>query len=344
MAPVRIAVLGAGLIGRRHAEAVAAEPEAALAAVVDPSEAGRAVAAERGVAWYPGFDAMLRAERPEAAIIATPNRMHVEHGLDVISAGIPAIVEKPLADDVPGATRLVEAAEAAGIPLMVGHHRRHNPLVRAAKEAIAAGRIGKVVAAQAICWFFKPPEYFDAEWRRLPGAGPVFLNLIHDVDLLRLLCGEVRSVQAMESNAERGHAVEDTAAILLRFAGGALGTVSVSDTVVSPWSWEFTSGENPVHTQTAESCCLIGGTSGSLSVPSLDLWHHANRPSWWEPIGCDRLPVTQGDPLRLQVRNLCRVVRGTEAPVAPAREGLETLKVIAAVKAAAATGRTVTLA
>ena len=165
------------------------------------------------------------------------------------------------------AARLVEAAEAAGVALLTGHHRRHNPLMRQAKEAIDSGRLGQIVAVHGICWFYKPDDYFDAEWRRKKGAGPVFLNLIHDVDNLRYLCGDVVAVQAQETNALRGNEVEDAAVILLRFASGVLGTVNVSDEIVSPWSWELTSGENPAYTHTAESCYQIGGTRGSLTDP-----------------------------------------------------------------------------
>ena len=64
-----------------------------------------------------------------------------------------------------------------------------------------------------------------------------------------------------------------------------LGTISVSDTVVSPWSWELTSGENPAYPHTGETCYTVGGTLGSLSIPHLDLWRNPAEPSWWEPIG-----------------------------------------------------------
>jgi predicted dehydrogenase len=88
---------------------------------------------------------------------------------------------------------------------------------------------------------------------------------------------------------------------------------------------------------------MIGGTRGSLTVPSLDFWHHPKKPSWWEPIARDRLSVAAEDPLSLQIRNLCEVVRGRAEPVVTGREGLKTLKVIAAVKEAAASGQPVTL-
>ena len=134
-APVSLAVIGAGLIGRRHVDHVQGGLCAELAAIVDPSDAGRAFAAEQDARWYPSIAAMLAEIRPEGVIIATPNRMHVEHGLQAIAAGITALVEKPLADDFAQATRLVEAAEYAGVALLTGHHRRHNPVIQAAKRA-----------------------------------------------------------------------------------------------------------------------------------------------------------------------------------------------------------------
>jgi predicted dehydrogenase len=199
------------------------------------------------------------------------------------------------------------------------------------------------MSVQGTCWFFKPDDYFDSPWRRQKGAGPVFLNLIHDVDLLRYLCGDVVAVQAAESRGLRGHEVEEVAVILLHFASGTLGTVNVSDAIQAPWSWEFTSGENSAYTHTPETCYTIGGTGGSLSVPYLDLWHHPAKADWWTPLEREHVPVVHEDPLGLQIANFCGVIRGTAQAVVPAREGLKTLKVIAAVKQAAATGKLVRL-
>ena len=216
-------------------------------------------------------------------------------------------------------------------------------MIQAAKRAIEAGHLGQVLAVHAMCWFFKPDDYFDIAWRREKGAGPVFLNLIHDVDNLRYLCGEVASVQALESNAVRGNAVEETAVILLRFASGALGTVTVSDGVVAPWSWELTTGENPDYPRTSEGCYQIGGTHGALSIPQLDLWRNKDKRSWTQPIAPERLTYERQDPLRLQVRQFCKVIRHEEAPLVSGRDGLETLRVIDAVKRSAATGQIIRL-
>ena len=339
--PVRLAVMGAGLIGRRHIQHVCAEPEAELIAVVDPSEAGREVAAQSGAPWHASLRDLLATERPDGVVIATPNQVHVENALEAVAAGIPVLVEKPIADDPVEGERLVAAAERAGVPILVGHHRRHNPIMRAAREIVASGRLGRIVAVNALFWLYKPDAYFDLSWRREPGAGPVFLNLIHDVDNLRYLLGEVVAVQAVDSNAVRGHQVEETSAIILQFASGALGTVSVCDTVVAPWSWEMTTGENPAYPQADEACYLLAGTAGSLSLPKLEVWTNAGKPGWWEPLHRTRTGVAPQDPLILQIRHFCEVVRGNETPLVSGREGLRTLEVVAAIKQAAKTGQRV---
>jgi predicted dehydrogenase len=338
MAPVKLAVVGAGLIGKRHAEHVAACREAMLSGVVDPSPVGREVAAALGAPWLPSFEAMLAADRPDGVIIATPSQMHVRNGLEAVAAGLPAIVEKPIADDVASAMQLVEAAERAGVPLLVGHHRRYNPMIQKAKAIIDSGRLGQVLALHGQFWLMKPDDYFEPAWRREKGAGPVFLNLIHDVDLFRYLCGEIVAVQAMESNAVRGNAVEETAVILLRFASGTIGTVTVSDSVVAPWSWELTTGENPVYPRQDQFCYQIGGTHGSLSIPQLEVWSNPGKRSWWEPLTRERVPFAPEDPLAVQVRHFCAVIRGEAQPIVSGREGLNTLKVIEAVKRAASAG------
>src|SRR5215470_17577880 len=139
---IRLSVMGAGLIGRRHIEHVLARPEASLASIIDPMPAARALAQSLGVAWYPRFQDMPREDRPEGIVVATPNQMHVANGMACIDAGIPVLIEKPIADDVAGAESLVDTAERRGVPLLVGHHRRHNPMIQRAKAEIDSGRLG----------------------------------------------------------------------------------------------------------------------------------------------------------------------------------------------------------
>ncbi|MEW5980070.1 MAG: Gfo/Idh/MocA family oxidoreductase [Acidobacteriota bacterium] len=336
---VKIAVLGAGLIGKSHIQHILAEPEAELAAIVDPAPIGRSMAEEKGVPWYPSLADLLSERKPDGVIVATPNQLHLLQGMEAVAAGLPALIEKPLTDDVASATKLVEAAEAAGVALLVGHHRRYNPMVWRAKEIIESGRLGRIVAVHNFQWSMKPDDYFNVSWRREKGAGPIFINLIHDMDLLRYLCGEVTSVQAFESNAVRGFPVEDTAVVLLRFANSALGTVTVSDTIAAPWSWELTTKENPAYHLTDQSCYFIGGTHGSLAIPKLDVWNFKDKRSWWEPIYVERFQFEFEDPLRLQIRHFCRVIRGQEQPLVSGREGLSSLTLTEAVKEATRTGK-----
>ncbi len=333
----RLALAGAGLVGRQHADAIAQVTGVRLVAVADPT--GEAWTRERGLAWYADIDALIAAERPDGLIVATPNHTHVETGLAAVAAGIPALIEKPVADTVAEAARLVEAGREAGVPLLAGHHRRHNPLIRAARARIEAGEIGRAVAAQATCWLYKPDEYFDVGWRTQAGAGPVFINLIHDVDLMRHLVGEVQAVQASTRNVLRGHAVEDTAAAILHFANGALGTVSVSDTVVSPWSWELTAAENPAYPVTDQTCYLIGGTHGSLSLPGGTGWTQEEPRGWWEPIRAARPGLRRAHPLEAQITHFARVIAGEEEPLVSAEEGMRSLAVIEAIGRSAQSGQ-----
>ncbi|MDP2733338.1 MAG: Gfo/Idh/MocA family oxidoreductase [Hoeflea sp.] len=341
--PVKLAIAGTGAIGKRHAEAIAVSPDAVLHSIVDPSDDGRAYAIRIGAEWHASLTALFEAGRPDGVIIATPNQIHVANALKCIAAGVPALIEKPLATDVEAARDLVASGERAGVPLLVGHHRRHNPLIALAKKHIADGHLGTVVAVHGMFWLFKPDEYFDTQWRREPGAGPVFLNLIHDIDLLRHLIGEIVSVHALTSNAVRGNAVEETAALVFRFDNGALGSFSLSDTIVAPWSWELTAVENPAYPATGQSCYFIGGTHGSMELPNGRVWTNAGARSWWEPISAASYPVSREDPLVCQINQFIRVIRGEEPPLAPASEGLNTLRVIDAVQRSARSGLAVTL-
>lgn len=341
---VRIAVAGAGMIGQAHVRRILDEPAAKLAAIVDPSPQAQALAAELQVPHLADLDEALRTIRPDGVVIATPNRLHVPQGLVAVAAGVPMLLEKPIADELEAADELVAAAEARAVPILVGHHRRHSPLVQRARAVVEGGRLGRIVAVSGLCLFRKPQPYFEGAgaWRTQPGGGVVLINLIHVIDDLRNICGDIVAVQAVASNATRGFAVEDTAAILLTFASGALGTLILSDAAAAPWSWELTAGENKAYPQTDQACYLVAGTAGSLSVPRLDVWSHEGD-GWWTPIRAERSFVPEADPLTLQMRHFCAVIRGETAPLLDGRGGARTLAATLAVTRAAATGGTVRL-
>ena len=145
------------------------------------------------------------------------------------------------------------------------------------------------------------------------------------------------------SPSRRGFENEDLSAAILRMENGAIGTLTVSDSVVSPWSWEMTSGEYPVYSSTAQSCYMLGGSEGSLSVPDLTLWRHDGGRDWWKPITATVEPRDASDPLINQIAHFAAVIAGEEQPLVSGDEGLKTLQVIEAIQKAARTGETETI-
>jgi predicted dehydrogenase len=345
--PVRIAVAGAGLIGQRHIEEIEASGAAQLAAIVDPFPAAQEVADKFGVALHGSLAELFEADEPDGIILATPNQLHVDGGLECVAAGVPVIVEKPIGDTVEGATRLVEAAEAAGVPLLTGHHRNYSSIMATAREVVAGGALGSIVAVVGTALFSKPDDYFEVGggWRRQPGGGPILLNLIHEVNNLQALVGDVVRVQATTSNATRGFDVEDTAAMVLTFANGALGTFLLSDAAASPRSWEQTSQENTSYaTYPDEDCYHLAGTRGSLSVPTMRLTVYEGERSWWQPFETSTVDLERSDPLANQIEHFAAVIRGEAVPICSGRDGLKTLLVVDAVVESARTGQPVDLA
>lgn len=343
-ASVRISVVGAGLIGIRHVEEIVASDCAELASIVDPGPAGPAVADKFGVVCHQTLAELFERDKPDGIILATPNQLHVEGALACIAAGVPVIVEKPLADTIEGAVRIVEAGESAGVPVLTGHHRNYSPIMARARETIRSGVLGDLVAVVGTALFHKPDDYFTVGggWRTQPGGGPILLNLIHDVNNLLSLVGDIVRVQAVTSNATRGFAVEDTAAMIFTFANGALGTFLLSDTAASPRSWEQTSGENTSYDSFPdEDCYHIAGTRGSLSVPTTRLRVYEGERSWWAPLTSSVVDLDRSDPLANQIAHFAAVIRGEQQPICSGRDGLTTLKVVDAVVEAARTGRPV---
>ncbi len=340
----RLAVVGYGLIGQHHAAIINHTPGLLLVGVADDRPERRVAAEMLGCPVHADLATLLAAESPDGVVLATPTSVHAEQALDCIKAGVPTLIEKPIAASVTEARRITAAATATNLPVLIGQHRRYNGIIESATDALASGVVGTIRAIQATCWLAKPDSYFQAgPWRQARGFGPVSINLTHDIDLLRVLCGEVESVQAMTVASQRGHANEDLAVALLRFESGAMGTLSVADGIAAPWSWEMTARENPAYPYTASSCYLIGGTEGSLSLPDLTLWRHADRPDWKTPIEPRTLAHESGDPFHRQMEHFAAVVQGKTAPAVPAIEGLKSLAVIEAILESARTRSVITI-
>ena len=341
MQPVRLLLIGAGVIGRTHIDRIGRDPHLALAGIAEPSAAGKALAEQLGVPWAASHLELLDRTQAQGAIVATPNASHVGMAIDCLERGVAALVEKPVADTVTEALALVQAQQRTGVPVLVGHHRRHNPINTRARSIVQDGRLGRVVTANVMCTVLKPDAYFDAAWRRQPGGGPVLINLIHEIDMLRFLCGEITEVQALSSNAVRGFAVEDTAAAVLRFASGALGTVVLSDAAASPWCWDFCAAEQDQYPRQDVQSHFIAGTHGSLSLPDLALWNYRGERSWHAEMTLEKTFVHKADAYSRQLQHFAAVIEGREAPLCSAVDGLRTLQATLAVAEAARSGQAV---
>ena len=138
MPRVRIAVIGTGAFGQRHIAYLKRERVAEIVAVADPSAAAADYARAEGLRHFADYRDMLDEVGPEGAIIASPNALHVPMGLACAERRVHMLVEKPLADTVEAARDLSGAAERAGVALLVGHHRRYNPVIEKARELVAS--------------------------------------------------------------------------------------------------------------------------------------------------------------------------------------------------------------
>jgi len=339
---IGIAVIGAGAIGRTHIDTLVSMERARagglrLAAVVDPAPPGKTTAEAREVPCLPDVASLIQSGLARAAIVATPNETHLPISAALLKSGVPVLLEKPVAESLESALQLIKLAEETLVPLLVGHHRRHNPIIKAAHEAIHEGRIGDLVMATVTCSLAKTPSYFEAAWRRTPGAGgPLLINLVHEIDLLRHFFGEVASVQAITSNARRSFPVEDTAAVALSFVKGGLATLCISDAATGPWAWDLSAGENPMrfpaHDVTAHH---YAGSRAGLSLPDLTLWEPEGEPDWTRKLKLSKLSIQPADPYTEQLLHFAELVRHGGSPLVSARDATANLMVLDAIRSAA---------
>src|SRR5581483_6119314 len=189
MAPARIAVIGGGAIGLKHIDVLSpGSKDYVLCAIADPAPMGAEAARQRGVPHFAAYEEMFDKAKPDGVVVAVPNQLHLEVGLACVARKVPMIMEKPVADTLAAAVKLVDAATRENVPLLIGHHRRYNPIMRKAAQMIRDGAVGRVVAVSAMWLGHKPEDYFTIGWRREKGAGPVLINAIHDIDCLRMMC------------------------------------------------------------------------------------------------------------------------------------------------------------
>ena len=301
--PVRVGVVGTGALGFHHARLLKTSDGAELVGIYDlnPTRAAQ-VAAELETTAYPSLDALL--DRVEAATVVVPTPAHVDVGLAVLTRGLPALIEKPLADTLPGAERLVRAAAEHGAALQVGHVERFNRAVRAAAS------------------YLDEPRFLQSE--RLAPFQPrgtdvaVILDLmIHDLDLvLELVRSEVAEVRATGVPILTPHV--DIANARVEFGNGAVAVITASR----------------VSRERTRKLRIFQPTG----YFSLDLaqgnGHFYRLKSGWQGFGATRieeivehvrLEAPEAEPLKLELESFLRAVRGDGEIVVTGAAGLQAL-------------------
>ena len=258
MEKIGVAVIGAGLLGERHARVFAEIPAAELVAVVDiREERARAVAEKHGAAWYVDYDEMLHHTGVDAVSVATPDHLHRDPVVASFRAGKHVLTEKPLSTNLSDAVAMLQAAQGTGLVFMVNFSQRFLAEYAWIKRTIDAGHIGAPLMAQSLKHDqISVPTGMIRGWS--PETSPIFFMTSHDMDLIHWFFGsepaEVSAYATSKVLTGSGFATPDGIQAVVRHAGG--------ETALYHSSW--------IHPLTfptiAESRMEILGERGMLSL------------------------------------------------------------------------------
>lgn len=279
---INLVVIGAGLIGPRHCQHIFNRSDCKLWAVIDRSANGPLVAEKFNCLLFVNIDEMIQycgdnnVPFPHGAIVATPNHSHIPIGLQLAQHNIHLLIEKPLSDSIYDCKTIIDYCHQKHLKLLIGHHRRFNPVIVRTKQKLA--RIGTPIAVQGSWCIKKNYDYYLSKaWRvtAATGGGNLLINLIHDLDLLICLLGPIEKVYAEPLMKQRLFEVDEGAVLTLSFASGCKGTFICSDNVISPFNFESGTGENPTVPKfnDLQGFYRIFGSKGTLSVPDLTVYH-----------------------------------------------------------------------
>jgi len=226
--PIRIALIGAGRMGRTHLDALQRAEGLSVAAIVEPVASVRESVAARGYRTEASVDALLDQAGFDAVLIAAPSDQHLELVLRFAGAGIPMLCEKPVGIGTAEAEQALAAVQRAGIIFQVGYWRRFVPELRALRHRIAAGALGEIVQVSCHQWDAESPS---AEFRAHSGGIAVDMG-VHEFDQTRWLTGQDVAWLTAASGAGGAQAGRDpdVAVILAQLTGGAAATVSLGRT------------------------------------------------------------------------------------------------------------------
>ena len=315
---MRVAVLGLGSMGRRHAANAIALGHEVRGFDPDP-DACADLAGHGGLAFGSEQEAL---ERCDTAVVASPTALHLRHAAQALGAGCHVLVEKPLADRVGRLEELCALARAQRLVFAVAQNLRYHPAVVAARGLLARGAIGRPILASAIgaspLVDWRPGRDHRAGYAADAASGGVVFDWVHEIDMLAFLLGPPRATGAVaENSGTLGLASEESACLLMRHPGGTLSTVALS-----------------YLGRPERRACEIIGDAGRLEV---DI--PARRLSRWDSAGMLVEHVNYGgihaDDYALELKDFLAATTGASVPACSAEEGLAVLREVLALRAAA---------
>ncbi len=308
----RVGVIGAGSIGKTHIRAWQANGVTPVAfADANPAALGAVIAEYGGEGYADGLD-LISADTIDIVSICTPPRFHADLAMAALDAGIAVLCEKPMARTLVEAERMAAAVERTGTLLSVGFCHRFQPQIETLKAMIDRGELGTVMSfrnrfaghkADAATTWFSNPE--------LAGGGVLADTSIHSIDLFRFLVGDAAGVAAMTSTRETDLGptleVDDTAAMLLQTADGAIGVIESS--------WRTPAGEWTL---------AVHGTKGTavMDYGTMALRVSKDGTTWEE------VPVEPGDRFAREFAHFLACWRGDASPRVTAADGLAANRIL----------------
>lgn len=234
---IGVGIIGCGAISKMHIASYRDIPETEIRAVASKSEASaRKKGEELGVPWYTGYNELLARDDIQLVSVCTPSGAHAEPCIAAAKAGKHVVVEKPLDVTLERIDAIIEECGRNGVKLNCIFNNRYRPGNIFFKKAIDQGRFGRLINANMSVRWYRTPEYYKlSSWHgkaALDGGGALMNQSIHYVDLLLWFAGEVESLHAYKDALLHSYIdVEDTAAAVVRFKNGAIGTVLATTSV-----------------------------------------------------------------------------------------------------------------
>jgi UDP-N-acetyl-2-amino-2-deoxyglucuronate dehydrogenase len=340
---LRTGIIGVGKVSPTHAGALAELPESRLTAVFSRSaEKAAAFASRYGARGYGDLGRMLR--EVEAVVVCTPHPFHAGPAVQALKAGVHVLVEKPLASSLADCDAMLAAARKAGLRLGTVSQRRWYEPVQRVRRAIDAGKVGRPRLGEAILLGWRDEPYYRSDpWRGTwsgEGGGVLVNQAPHQLDLLLWLMGPVKELFGYWGNLNHPYIeVEDTAVAVMRFDGGGLGSVVVSNAQKPGlYGRVHVHGENgaTVGVQTDGGAMFIAGMSPVLEPPVNDLWTVPGEEGLldaWRREDEERFRAI--DPAahyhRLQIQDFLRAVLEEREPLVTGEDGRRTVELFTAI-------------